>query len=151
MARTPSHCDRSRHRRTPDRRHRGLGLALAAVLGTAATANAHDVPLPSDADVVGAVYRATVLNRFFPECASTFGNRSARREAACQKGQNEYRDGFRVAVEACNEGGQVPGLNVTIPTSYTCTIAIQEAPEEPVSGGAVILYEAAGIWNAILL
>lgn len=79
---------------------------------------AHDVGPLSDQDVAGAVFRATALTRTIEECASLFGERSRRRQEACDAAREAYREGFRVAVEACNEGGQIAGLNVDVPVSY---------------------------------
>lgn len=135
---------------------RALGGRIAFVAGLACAllgtpSFAHDVGPLRDQDVAGAVYRATAFNRTIEECASLFGERSRRRQEACDAAREAYREGFRVAVEACNEGGQVPELNVEIPVSYTCTIAVQEKPGAPVRGRAAIIYNAAGVWNAILL
>lgn len=118
---------------------------------TLPSATAHEVQELEDADVAGAVYRATALNRSFPECASLLGERSDRRERECEAAQALYRENFRVAVEACNEGGTIPGQTTEIPTSYTCTISIRETATSPVVGRAAIIYNAGGQWNAYLI
>ena len=110
---------------------------------------AHDIsPLTNEA-VAGAVYNAKALSRTIPECAALF-SRSEKRARKCEEAQTQYRENFRVRVEECAEGGAIPGLNVPVPSSHTCTVTMKETLDSPVVGRVAVLYFAAGTWNALL-
>ena len=146
MARTHSRSDAGL------RSHRGnlLRLTLAGLLAAAPIgASAHDISPLTDEAVAGAVYNAKALSRTIPECAALF-SRSQKRQRACDEAQEAYREGFRVRVEECTEGGSIPDLNVPVPSSHTCTVTMKETPDSPVVGRVAVLYFAAGKWNALL-
>ena len=104
----------------------------------------------NDEDVGAAVFNAMALEHVIPDCAALF-ERSAKRQGACEKAQRTYREGFRVRVEECLEGGNIATLNITVPSSHTCTVTMKETPTSPVVGRVAVIFFAAGKWNALML
>ena len=128
---------------------KAAALGLFVLGATVLPGLAHDVGPFTDAEAEDALYRATALSRVIPECA-TISGRTPRRERDCLAAKEAAREAFQLEVEACNEGGQLPDVNVPIPASYVCTVNLRATETAPRRGGVVIFFFAADEWNAIV-
>lgn len=113
-------------------------------------ASAYSVPMITQPDAETALFAAMAIDRVVPECAAARARRSTQQDRGCAIALDRRRADFEVTLEACNEGGRLENLNVTVPQSYGCVVTVRQQPDQPAIGGVVIFYQANHEWYALI-